>query len=245
MKVVLNDKSMDIFKKSIDLLKESLEQMNIECRKSGLFINTVNLSQTGMLQVFMDGSQMEQYECGDTPTLGIRLDTFQKCLKSLSTSKSLILDMENNALRAKGKGKYSVSMDFKLCDVDNMSQEIDIEYDVICSFDAKLLYNVVKDLNNVGNEVYIMIKDNMLSFRTDGIDVGCLKIDLDDIDLDVEPNTENFELKVGIIDLIKYAKIYAIADTVQLHIKKGKPLCLHYTLKNNFGWFRCFLAPML
>ena len=246
MKVIFNAKSIDMFKKSIDLLKESLEYMNLECRKSGLFVNSINLSQTGMLQMFMDGSEMEEYECGKNPTLGIRLDAFQKSLKSLSTSQSLVLELEDETLKAHGRGKYNVSMDFKLCDVDAMTQNVDVEYDATCTLDAKILYNVIKDLSNVGGEVNVSVADGQLSFEVTGIDIGRTKIDMDDIeDLDLESSIDSISLKFGISDLLKYAKVYAIADTVQLHLKEDKPICLHYTLKNGFGWFRCFLAPML
>lgn len=245
MKVVLGTKSLDMFKKSIDLLKDSLEYVNLECRKTGLFVNSINLSQTGMLQMFMNGEDMEEYDCGSNPSLGIRLETFQKCLKSLSSSQSLILNQENETLKAYGKGKYSVSIEFKLDDVEDMKQEVDIDYDAIFTLDAKMFYNIIKDLGNVGSAVNILVKDNILSFISEGIDIGRTQIDMDDIELDIEPDIGIIELKFGIVDLLKYAKVYLIADSVQLHLKAGKPICLHYTLKNNFGWFRCFLAPML
>lgn len=246
MKVVLGAKSIDMFKKSIDLLKESLESMNLECRKSGLFVNTINLSQTGMLQMFIDGKSMEEYDGGKNPSLGLRLETFQKCLKSLSSSQTLTLELENETLKAHGKGKYSVLMEFNLDDVEDMKQDVDIEYDATCTLDAKVFYGIIKDLSNIGSIVKISVKAGVLSFMSEGIDIGRTQIDVDDIeDLDIEPDSEEIELKFGIVDLLKYAKVYSIADSVQLHLKANKPICLHYTLKNEFGWFRCFLAPML
>lgn len=246
MKVVFAEKSILMFKKCMDMLKESLESVNLECRKTGLFVNSMNVSQTGVLQMFIAKTGMEEYDGGKYPTMGIRLDTFQKCLKSLSASKSLTLELKQEILKAYGIGKYSVLMEFKLDDVPDMKQDVDIEYDATCTLDAKMFYGIIKDLNNVGNTVNISVVDGVLSFESEGIDVGRTKIVVDDLeDLDVEHGTGPINLKFGIVDLLKYAKVCSIAESVKLHIKDGKPICLHYTLNNEFGWFRCFLAPML
>ena len=194
--------------------------------------------------MFIDGKEMEEYDAGSNPSLGIRLETFQKCLKSLSSSQSLSLELDNEILKAYGKGKYSVSMEFKLDEVDDTKQDVNIEYDATCTLDAKVFYGIIKDLSNVGSAVNISIDKDVLSFMSEGIDVGRTKIDMDDIE-DLDSDSERINLKFGIADLLKYAKVYSIADTVQLHLKDNKPICLHYTLKNGFGWFRCFLAPML
>ncbi len=246
MKIVFGSKSIDMFKKSVDLLKDSLEYVNFECRKSGLFVNSVNLSQTGMLQMFIDGQEMDEYMCDNNPSLGIRLETFQKCLKSLSSSQTLSLELEKEILKAHGKGRYSTLVEFKLDEVDSSNQDVDIEYDATCTMDAKMFYTLIKDLSNMGSEIQVSVSDNVLSFVAEGIDIGKTKVEIDDLeDLDVEQGIDEISLKFGISDLLKYAKVYSIADTVQIHLKQNKPICLHYTLKNGFGWFRCFLAPML
>lgn len=242
MKVTLTKKAIDMFKKTVDLLKESLEYVNLECKKTGLFVNTVNFSQTGIIQLFVDKDALEEYNQGNVPVLGLKMDSFQKMLKSISNAHTLEMSMKDNeTLICQSKGKYSINTEYRLVEVDANSYDANVEYDVSATLDAKVLYSIVKDLSTLGDTVIIECVKDKLSFIVEGTDVAKTRVEIEDLDIQSE---EDISLKFGLKDLLNYVKIYAIANDVELHLKANQPMCLHYTLKDDFGWFRCFLAPM-
>jgi proliferating cell nuclear antigen PCNA len=229
--------------KMITLLKDILSQTNFHFKPNGIYGNTLTDSKIGLIEFFIPKEQLENYNCEHTKVIGINLASYYTILKVIGIkvpNVSYKISKEDTmTLSAPGKRKTDILM--YLLDIDTESLTPDNEYDAIVKMDSKELYSVIKDLNDLGDEIVITVDEKSISFGTDNTSIAKTNFAFDNLEITCdEPITMKYTGK----ELLKYVKAYSFASTVDLYFCKDLPLSIHYSCDEDFGWFRMFLAPM-
>lgn len=232
--------------KIITLLKDILTSSNFHFKPSGIHGNTLTDSKIGLIQFFIPKEELPDYNCTNEKVIGINLASYYTILKCIGNKVSEVsykISKENSmTLSASGKRKTDVSMYLLNLDHDSLTPETD--YDTIVKMDSKELFSVIKDLNDLGDEVVITVNEKTITFGTDNACIAKTQFTFDaDDGIEIECD-EPIVMKYTGKELLKYVKAYTFASSVSLYFCKELPLTLHYECDDNFGWFRMFLAQM-
>jgi len=232
--------------KIITLLKDILSNTNIEYRPNGIYGNTMTDSKIGLVEFFIPKEALLNYtDTKSTKTIGINLSSYHTILKCIGIKSPQIdytITNETMNLSTVGARKSNISM--YLLDIDSDVYEPDSDYSSIVKMDSKELYSVIKDLNDLGDEITITLNKNNITFGTDDISIAKTNFTFeksDTIEIDCD---EEIVMKYTGKEFLKYTKAYTFASNVSLYFSPDSPLTLHYISNDNFGWFRMFLAQM-
>jgi proliferating cell nuclear antigen len=230
--------------KMITLLKDILSQSNIHFKPNGIYGNTLTDSKIGLIEFFIPKEQLEDYSCEKTKVIGINLLSYYTILKCIGIKTPYIsynISKEDTiTLSAPGKRKTDIMM--YILDIDAESLTPETEYDTIVKMDSKELYNVVKDLNDLGDEIIITVNETSISFGTDNTIIAKTQVTFDADDGIVIDCENTITMKYTAKELLKYVKAHSFASTVDLYFGIDLPLSIHYSCDDDFGWFRMFLA---
>lgn len=240
--IIFNINNVPQYYKIITMLKDILSTMDFHFKPNGIHGNVLTDSKIGFIEFFIPKEQLSEYNCTESSIIGINLSSYYTILKCIGIKVSEIKNKINeNIMTISTTDKRKTKIDMYLMQLDNDLHEPNTDYDVIVNMDSKELYNVIKDLNDLGDEIIISIDKNKISFSTDNLCVAKTSFSFDDLEIDCD---EPLIMKYTGKELLKYVKAYNFASNVSLYFAKDLPLTLHYECDNDFGWFRLFLAPM-
>jgi proliferating cell nuclear antigen PCNA len=242
MEISFSIEKVSQYFKIITLLKDILSSSNFQFKPSGIHGNTLTDSKIGLIEFFIPKEQLKDYVCTNDKIIGIDLNSYYTILKCIGTKVSEIkysIKEDKIDISATNTRKTNISMHLMNLDLDSLTPDTD--YETIVKMDSKELYTVIKDLNDLGDEIIISINNETITFSTDNCAVAKTNFSFDNLDIECDsPITMKYTGK----ELLKYVKACNFASNVSLYFAEGLPLTLHYECDDNFGWFRMFLAPM-
>lgn len=229
--------------KIITLLRDILSLTNIQIKPTGIYGNTLTDSKVGLIEFFIPKESMEDYHCEAVNIIGINLGSYYTILKCIGNKVPKIKHMlsdDGASLQITSKNKRTSNISMCLMELDSDTLDPETEFETVVNMKSKELYDVIKDLSELGDTITISIKDNSITFSTDDTAVASTSITFDDADIETESEVS---MKFSIKELLKYTKAHTFAENVSLYFAPELPLTLHYLTDDNFGWFRMFLAP--
>lgn len=240
-----NYKNTDSFKKTIDSLKEIVNEAVIQFTNEKMSIVANDEAKVCCVDMCMKSTLFEKYKIEkDKVDIGISLVDMSNVL-NLSTGKDVLLNLswvEKGPLKIKsGKTKF----DLKLKEVNLLEVEFSEspEYVHKIEMDSKELNKIVKNLSSIGDTCTLIINNDLVEFEVDG-EIGNGSVSLSECKITTEnSDSEIANFKYSIKYLLGISKSFILNDKVTLYLNNNALLCVEYKRTEDQGYLRFYLAP--
>jgi proliferating cell nuclear antigen len=244
-----------LLRKVLDAVRDLVSDANLECAEDGIALKALDTSHVAVVLVFLERSGFETYTFDGPLKLGLNLTSLSKILKCGNGDDALVLrtiDSEPDLLHVVfdgGSRERDARFDVKLMDLDSDDLEVPAtEYAASVKLPSGEFTRICKDLSTIGEDVMITVENETggpaCSFKTSG-DIGAA-------DLTCRPSTEGmFVTEVECTDrftgfftlkyLSAFAKATPLAPYVKLHMLKGTPMLVEFTLVG-IGYIRYYVG---
>lgn len=243
-------KNTDSFKKTIDSLKEIVNEAVIQFTNEKMSIIANDEAMVCCVDLYMKSSSFEKYKIETTDAtpkvdIGISLVDMSTVL-NLSTGKDVLLNLswsENGSLKIKsGKTKF----DLKLKTVNILEVEFSEspEYVHKIEMDSKEFNKIIKNIYSIGDTCKLNVSQDSIEFEVDG-DIGNGSVSLSECKItnsEVTEVTEVTNFKYSIKYLLGISKSFVLNDKVTFYLNKNALLCVEYKQEDQ-GYLRFYLAP--
>lgn len=243
-----------ILKRIIEATKELCAEVNFEISDDGISMQTMDTSHVCLIGFQMTPAMFEVFKCDEQDTIGIHLETLSRMLKCADADDPIILRKQSKEsdfleiIIESKKDNRTSTVNIRLMSIESEYMEIpEQELTVEASICSTKFQRIMKDLAIFGDTVSIIASlansdsDERIAFNVEG--------ESGNITIDMKPDTINITDNVHGLFALRYmntiAKASALAPTVQLHMIPDAPVCVSYSLEDDKGWFKFFLAPKM
>lgn len=160
-------------KTCFEVLKDILNDVNVNFTPEGVNITALDNAKVALVNMNLQASNFEEYECRDSVTAGINISNFFKILKIITTSDVLTIDIndkEHMNIIVENDAKNSVSkFELSLLWINDDTLEIpDIEPSCTTIMPSVDFQRICRDMGNIGNYVSIFRNKNILNISCNG-----------------------------------------------------------------------------
>lgn len=200
----------------------------------------------------------EIYRCDRPLSMGINLSSFSKILRCAGNDDSVKIVADDSGpdcaefIFENAAADRVAHFELKLMDIDSDTMNVpdDSEYQAIISMPSAEYRRVFTDLAIIGDTISIDVTKNNACFSVEGdIGNGSLSLQQSDSVNDKTPVTINVNDPVKMTFPGKYLNMFTkavpISDSVTLCIQDGNPLAIEFSLPEEAGFVRYFLAPKI
>lgn len=200
----------------------------------------------------------EIYRCDRPLSMGINITSFIKILKCAGNDDSVKIvadDAEADSAEFifENPGADRVAhFELKLMDIDTeqMSVPEECDYQAIVNMPSNEYRRIFSDLSIIGDTISIEVTKNTACFSVEGdIGSGSLNIQQTDDADSKNPVTINVKEPIKMTFPGKYLNMFTkavpISETVTLCLQEGSPLAIEFSIPDEAGFVRYFLAPKI
>lgn len=232
-----------------EALKDILTDINLQISKDGLKIMSMDGSKQAVVNLRLDSSKFEKFECKNAINAGLNMTSLYKIIKSVKNSDIVsfyILQEESTKLYIEVENKEkktNILTVLKLLDIDEDILEIpNIEFDTVKTMPSNDFQSYIRELSIITNKITLESENNKFTLSGDG-DFAETKIVVGDSNNDgIESNHSaigTFYIKY----LLLFTKSTNLCTTVEIYLKSQYPLILVYNVAN-LGKLQYCLAPL-
>lgn len=240
------------FCKTIESLKEILNDVNIAFDTEGLRIMTLDGLKTSLINMRMYAENFEQYYCENEIFIGVNMTNFFKLIKSIENNDMLTLSVRkgqqytleiviNNSDKNRST-KYSL----KLLDLDQTKIEVpSTEFKNVITLPSTDFQRICRDMQNIGDKVLIENYGTHINLTCNG-DFADQTTTITGITREVVQG-ECDEVVKGLFSLkhlCLFTKCTNLCNTVELYLKNDYPLIIKYSIAN-LGRTHFVLSPSI
>ena len=247
----LTIKNSRILKSIVETLASIIDETEIIVTPEEFMIRAMDPSKICLLQVIMEKTDWDEYNCSDSQKLGINLEDLDKIMKRASPKDTITLLFipEEQKLKIKMKREgdtrtrvFSLSLlklDIEDIPLDNL---LKIDYSTIFAIEVSILEEALKDAE-IYSEVFTIksLKDEGINFSSIGI-IGEMLYELGSDELKelniITEDTGSYSTKF----LKSILKLKAITEKLEVSLKTDNPAKLVFNIIDG-GIADFFLAP--
>ena len=276
------------FKQLISFIASITEQVNFQLTKNGIHISTMDSSHIAFIDCLLppslfsvfnysnnsnnsnnqldDMDDMDNMDNTSNTIWGINMVSFLKILNQIKKGDELIIYQDRNidTINITLKhDKYDKFYALKLMNIDNDELCIhDIPDTILIEIDSKYFNDIIKDFNDIGENLTINIEndngdndngdndngdndngDNLqLCFECDG-DMTCLKMVIHKDDIILE-NLKPLKSEYSLANMNIVSKGYNLSDKLLINVGEDVPIKFNYTILED-GYINYYLAPKM
>jgi len=238
-------KDVKTFKRTIELIKDILEDINIKFIKDkGIQIISLNEMKTEIVNLILYSNNFEKFVCDKTTIIRLNIKILYKLIKNIDKNDLLNLNINDdsmNILNVNIKGKS-----IKTCELNLLELEEDHDLKLSLDNDLKItmlsndFYDISKEF--VGMSDYILFNVNKdVNIEGSG-KIAKIKFKLNDIEIENKEDSTVSE-KFEITDILVFSKFYKLSENINIYLKKESPIILHYNIKNMGNLF-LYITPI-
>lgn len=250
---VLTTIQSSAIKSLFESLKDLMLETSFQLNEDGMFISTMDVSSSILLNVKLDASNFELFECNEPMTVGINTHVMYRLMRTIGLNDSLTIFVDYDSRDELGiiivntdkqsKTTYKV----KILNVENEPIEIDdiVRFKYVISIQSTILVKLLKDLMIIGDLVEISTTGKETRFLCKG-DFASQDTVLNDsikvVELQSDEEDALFCATYNIRALLVAAKCSTSASTVELRMSNNLPLVMHYSV-GSLGKCQACFAP--
>jgi proliferating cell nuclear antigen len=231
-------------KSLVEILKDIINDVNIYFDKDGMRIIVLDVARVTLIHVSLLAENFEEYRCSPDTMIGINMSNIFKLLKSISnndiltitnTDEDLIITVSNTNKKCTSEFKV------KLLDLNEDILEIPSSYKtyIDTSISSVDFQKIVRDMVNIGSEMHISRKDNVIEFSCEG-DFASKKTQLETSEVATSESAGTFSLKY----ISLFTKATILCPLVQIiQEDDDSPIIFKYSVAN-LGTLCFYLAPL-
>ncbi|OHT09382.1 proliferating cell nuclear antigen [Tritrichomonas foetus] len=244
-----------LFKKTLDALRELVEEANIDCNETGLSLQAMDASHVALVSMHLNHKYFDQFKCSQTTTLGVNLGAIQKILKCGDSQDVLTLrtNEENTELKFQFEngGRY-FEFSMNLMDIESEHLAIpDSEPEASVTLPSSEFQKICRDLTQFGDTVKISVKPKTVTFSLSGntgngaVTLSSFDSASDDNAVEIKCDTdgEPLELSFALRYLNFFTKAAPLSEKVTLELSNNRPLLVMFQLDDDAGYIKYHLAP--
>jgi proliferating cell nuclear antigen len=229
-------------KSVFEVLKDLLNDVNFIFDKSGVRITTLDTAHVTFVNMFLEASNFEVYECPTKIIAGMNIANTFKILKMIGNNDTLTMICESNEnmdiIIENTQKKSKTVFNLKLLDINEESYDLNsLNFDSITIMQSVNLLRIVRDMYNFSTLVNIERKSNMISFSCKG--------DFVDQRTEIECQ-DTFDDEIFFTYSLKYINMFTkatnICANVAVHQNKDGAIMFRYSIAN-LGDIDFYLAP--
>lgn len=190
--------------------------------------------------------------------MGINLTSFSKVLRCAGNEDSVKIVADDSGadvaefIFENASADRVAHFELKLMDIDseNMNVPDDSDYQAVINIPSAEYRRIFNDLSIIGDTISIEATKNNACFSVEGdIGNGSLNIQQSDSADDKNPVTISVNDPVKMTFPGKYLNMFTkavpVSDSVTLCVQDGNPLAVEFSLPEELGFVRYFLAPKI
>lgn len=240
-----------VFKSIIEVLKEIINDTNIEVNSKGMKILTMDSSHSCLVSLRLVAENFDTYSCSTSMHLGINMMSLFKLLKSVSSNDTVGMRIEDDTpnelqIVVKNLDKKSHTVyNLKLLDINVESIDIpDVSTDLLVTIPSIDLLRVLRDISNLSETVTIMAEDEVLQISCEGDFANQItRLGSAEHGLSFKYNggRVNVCADYNVKYLIMFSKSSNVSPIMELHLKRDYPLIMKFPV--SLGVMTFALAP--
>lgn len=233
------------FCKTIESLKEILNDTNISFDKEGLRIMTMDGLKTSLINVRMYGVNFEEYYCEQEIFVGVNMANLYKLIKSIENNDMLTMYLNKDSTYTLGivinnpDKNRSTKLQLKLLDLDHKRIEVpSTEFQNVITLPSSDFQRICRDMQNIGDKITISNHGTYIKLMCKG-DFADQTTTISGITKDVNSSvvsecdhssvvSGSFSLK----HLSLFTRCTNLCSTVELYLKNDYPLLVKYGIAN-------------
>lgn len=253
-------KSVLIFRKIIECLKEFNTQCNFQISEDGIAVQSLDTSHVALTCLCLNADKFLSFAVEHPVVLGINLISLDKVLKcsSVSANEELIIYLKeehDDSLHLQLIGpKVSADFDLRLMEIESDELTIPMyEHDVKIQMKSTDFQSIVHSIAALTDTISIMIDTTGMGIVFEGNSDAiaktriCMKVDDDEevkiVLKDSNTNILGRPISYALSYLNQFVKATSLTDTIILGLSQEMPLMVEYQLANDTGVLRFYLAP--
>jgi proliferating cell nuclear antigen len=251
------------FKQLVEALKEIVLDVNLDFSPEGLKMKSINVTETVLVKLTIT-SDIGDYYCKKTRSLGINMGRFHQIIKSLNNQdvlsifveegeeerNMLIINIEN---KAKGiSNRYEMNIFDPIKQINGMIPEI--EYGCVFKMPSSDFQRICRNMESFAKLLEITSSDNVLYLTGKG-DITSLQTTIrptvnnqdTDESMNYLVNSNPSEIIQGFFnlkELILFNKCANINKTVKLRLQNDEAFMINYKV-GDFGDLELCVVPTL
>ena len=229
------------FCKTIESLKEILNDTNITFDREGLRIMTMDGLKTSLINVRMYGVNFEEYYCEQEIFVGVNMANLYKLIKSIENNDMLTLYLNKDEVYTLGivinnpDKNRSTRLKLRLLDLDQKRIEVpSTEFRNVITLPSSDFQRICRDMQNIGDNITISNHGTHIQLTCKG-DFADQTTTITGINKDVIANEGDIEVVRGSFSL-KHLTLFTrctnLCSTVELYLKNDYPLLVKYGIAN-------------
>lgn len=235
-------------KSCFEVLKDALHDVNMFFTPTGMSITALDNAKAALINMKLLAENFEEYSCPEPITAGVNMTNMFKLFKIITSNDVLSIDINSkdimeitieNATK-NTKTKFNVKL---LWINDDILSIPDIERQSTTILPSVDFQRICRDMSNLGENVTITRKDNMVHFACSG--------DFADQSTSIDTEQDDFKGEVGNIYSLKYINLFTKAtnmcSTMKIHLTEPTdriPIIFVYNVAN-LGEIEFLLAARL
>lgn len=258
MKLVINDISKcEQFVAIFQQLKTLSSSLFWEINPDNILIQGIDQGNVCMFQLVLDKSWFDCFTIidGEDESFYICSTLLSKFLNTRFEHQSIEItlcesqDKINITLNSDKKSEFKKSVTLALLDADHKQLNIpEMEYTAEFSIESKKLNVLVDQLSLMDDIVKIHCDDEVISFKTYGLD-GEMDVTLphDDIDEYLIDEDTSVDVRYSLAYMKKLCQYHKVSDVVEVQVSVKFPLMVTYKLNplNTLNYLKFYLAPKI
>ncbi|CAN8067600.1 unnamed protein product [Agarophyton chilense] len=245
-------------KRVLDAIKDLIQDANFDCSADGISLQAMDRPHVCLTTMTLRSQAFEVYRCDRPLSLGINLSSISKILKCAAAKDSVkIVANDEGADCAEfifenESADRIAHFELKLMDIDSEHLSIpeDSDYEAIISMPSAEYRRIFSDLSIIGDTITIEITKNTACFSVEG-DIGNGSLNLAQSESADDKNAVTINVKEPVKMtfpgkyLNTFTKAVPLSEFVTLCLTDGNPLAIEFSLPDEAGFVRYFLAPKI
>lgn len=245
-------------KKLLESVRDLIDQANFDCSADGISLQAMDTSHVSLVTMSLRSQAFEMFRCDRPLSLGINMANICKVLKCAQNDDSVKIQADDEGADSaefmfeNSAGDRVAHFQLKLMDIDSEHMDVpEDEYQAVIQMPSSEYRRIFTDLSVIGETVTIEACKQSVSFTVEGdIGEGSLNVTQSDaaddskeaVSISVkEPIKMTFPGRY----LVMFTKAVPVSKQVSLCLQEGRPLAVEFTLPEEHGYVRYYLAPKL
>jgi len=245
-------------KKIMEAIKELVQEANFDCSSTGISLQAMDTSHVSLVALFLRAEGFSPYRADRNISLGITLASMVKVLKCAGNDDVITLKAEDSGdsvtfLFESPKQTRISQFTLKLMDIDSEHLGIpETDYKCIVKMPAEEFQRICREMMIMGDTVKISATKEGVKFAVSG-DIGSGSIickqgagvdDEEDDSVSIKLEDE-VSLTFALRYLNNFCKATPLSSHVVLKMSPDVPLVVEYSIGEEMGHIRFYLAPKI
>jgi proliferating cell nuclear antigen len=220
------------FKEPVSIISDLVNEARFSITKDGIELIAMDPANVAMVVYKLLSSTFVEYDIKEDKTIAINLANLKQILRRASSNDALSMDIVENKMVIKLKGRTTRTFSLPLLDLDEKEQKMpSLEFPVKIEVSSSELTSAVEDADIVAESVNLIAEQEKFTVQAEG-DLNQAKVEIkadDNTKIQITGSEKKIVAKYSIEYLKKMISGSKVADTAVLQFNKDYPLKLSFT----------------